>query len=348
MNRKSFVLSLLSVIAVLMTSCGTAVTQTPSAAQPATEAPSAVPSTPAPLVLKIANTANVTTWDPVLSFSTEAAYTANVYEQLLRINPPGSAQKFTPLLAESWDTSADGLTWTFHLRKGVKFHDEEPMNAAAVKKSIEAAQDRAGASFIWAPLSSIDVVDDNTVKFTLSYAAPLDLIASSLYGAWIVSPKALDAVTADPKYYDSGMDGGTGPYTIESYTPDQQIVFARFNDYWGGWKPGQYDKVLVSIVPEATTQEQMLSGGQVDLAERVHRNQPLLALSKMAFEIIQVVMQRVGETRQIELVNELSKSMKLIRYARDEFQLDVADIRARERPPMIAIPEYRQKRGLPM
>ncbi len=269
MNRKSFVLSLLSVIAVLMTSCGTAVTQTPSAAQPATEAPSAVPSTPAPLVLKIANTANVTTWDPVLSFSTEAAYTANVYEQLLRINPPGSAQKFTPLLAESWDTSADGLTWTFHLRKGVKFHDEEPMNAAAVKKSIEAAQDRAGASFIWAPLSSIDVVDDNTVKFTLSYAAPLDLIASSLYGAWIVSPKALDAVTADPKYYDSGMDGGTGPYTIESYTPDQQIVFARFNDYWGGWKPGQYDKVLVSIVPEATTQEQMLSGGQVDLAERI-------------------------------------------------------------------------------
>ncbi len=87
--------------------------------------------------------------------------------------------------------------------------------------------------------------------------------------------------------------------------------------------------------------------GQVDLAERVHRNQPLLALSKMAFEIIQVVMQRVGETRQIELVNELSKSMKLIRYARDEFQLDVADIRARERPPMITIPEYRQKRGLP-
>jgi len=87
--------------------------------------------------------------------------------------------------------------------------------------------------------------------------------------------------------------------------------------------------------------------GQVDLAERVHRNQSLLALSKMAFEIIQVVMQRVGETRKIELVNELCKSMKLIRYARDAFQLDVADIRTRERPAMISIPEYRRKRGLP-
>lgn len=83
--------------------------------------------------------------------------------------------------------------------------------------------------------------------------------------------------------------------------------------------------------------------GQVDLEERIHRNQSLLALSKMAFEITQVVMQRVGEKRKLELVNELQKSMKLIRYARDEFQLDVADIRARERPPMATIPEYKNR-----
>ena len=85
--------------------------------------------------------------------------------------------------------------------------------------------------------------------------------------------------------------------------------------------------------------------GQVDLEERVHRNQSLLELSKMAFEIVQVVMLRVGAGHGIELVNELNKSMKLIRYARNEFQLDVADIRARERPPMLTIPEYRKKRG---
>ena len=85
--------------------------------------------------------------------------------------------------------------------------------------------------------------------------------------------------------------------------------------------------------------------GQVDLEERVHRNQSLLALSKMAFEIIQVVMLRVGVDRGVELVNELNKSMKLIHYARDEFQLDVADIRALERPPMIEIPEYRRMRA---
>ena len=271
MNKKLFVLSLLLVIAVLLASCAPAATQAPAgtSAAPAEAPPTSTATPTPPLVLKIANTANITTWDPVLSFSTEAAYMANIYEQLLRINPPGSAQKYTPLLAQSWDTSADGMTWTFHLRQGVKFHDGEAMNAAAVKKSIDAAKDHGGASFIWAPVKSVDVVDDNTVNLTLTYAAPVDLIASSLYAAWIVSPKALDGVAADKKYYDSGVDGGTGPYTIESYTPDQQIVFSRFNDYWGGWKPGQYDKVLVNIVPEATTQEQMLSGGQVDLAERI-------------------------------------------------------------------------------
>ncbi len=86
--------------------------------------------------------------------------------------------------------------------------------------------------------------------------------------------------------------------------------------------------------------------GQVDLEERVHRNQSITALSKMSFEIIQVVMQRVGQARGIELVDELNKSMKMIRYAQAEFQLDVADIRARERPPMITVPEYRSRRGM--
>jgi len=220
--------------------------------------------------LKIANTATFTTWDPVKSFSTEAAYMGNMYEQLLRINPPGSAEKYTPLLATSWETSADSLVWTFHLRPNVKFHDGESLTAEAVKLSIEAAKDHAGASFIWAyALDTIEVVDDLTVKFNLFYAAPLDLIASSLYGAWIISPKALAAVAADPNYFEAGLEAGTGPYMLESYTPDQEVVFQRFDDYWGGWQAGQFDTVLVEIVGEALTQQQMLEGGEVDLVTRM-------------------------------------------------------------------------------
>ena len=104
-------------------------------------------------VLTVAASAAVTTWDPVRSFSTEALYLGNVYEPLLWKNPAGSDEEFTPGLAESWEASPDGKRWTFKIRDGATFHDGEPVDAAAVKASIEAAQDHGGASFIWAKVS---------------------------------------------------------------------------------------------------------------------------------------------------------------------------------------------------
>lgn len=287
MKRKLFVVDFLIVFVLLVSACGPAATEAPPATEsPAeveqpeattppestkapepTEEPTAVPDVP--IVLKVANTANITTWDPIKSFSTEAAYMANFYEQLLRINPPGAAERFTPLLAERWESNEDGTVWTFYLRPGVKFHDGEPLTAEAVKMSFEAAQARGGASFIWLPLDNIEVVDELTVKLNLSYSAPADLIASSLYGAWIVSPKALEAAEADENYFEAGIEAGTGPYMLESYTPDQEIVFTKFEDYWGGWTDKMFDKVLVQIVPEAITQQQLLEGGEVDLVTRI-------------------------------------------------------------------------------
>ena len=269
MKRMTVFFALLVAVSLVVSGCAPAATEAPPQTQPTAVPPPAATPTPAPLVLKIANTANITTWDPVASFSTESEYIANVYEQLLRINPPGSAERFTPLLATSWESNAAGTEWTFHLREGVKFHDGTPMDSAAVKKSIEAAQDHAGASFIWAPLDTVEAPDASTVVFKMKWASPVDLIASSLYGAWIVSPKALDAAAADKNYWNNGADAGTGPYTIESYKPDQEIVFKKFADYWGGWQPNQYDTVLVSIVPEATTQQQMFEAGDVDLTTRI-------------------------------------------------------------------------------
>ncbi len=274
MKHKWSILSLLAITGLIVSACGggAAATQAPAAtqAQAATEAPTAVPPTEPPSqprVLKVAATANITTWDPVKSFSTEALYMANFYEQLLRINPPGSAESFTPLLAESWESSPDAMTWTFKLRSGVKFHDGEPLTAEAVKMSIEAAADHGGASFIWLPLDTIEAVDDLTVKFNLKYAAPLDLIASSLYGAWIVSPKALAAAAADENYFEAGIEAGTGPYMLESYTPDKEVLLTANQEYWGGWDDVKhFDKVLLTITPEAVQQQQMLDGGEVDLA----------------------------------------------------------------------------------
>jgi len=275
MKRFTLFVSLLILFSLVLSACGGGaapteapdVTQAPATEAPATEAATEAPA--APLVLKYASSANITTWDPIASFSTEAAYMANMYEQLLRVNPPGSPESYTPLLAESWEKSDDGLVWTFHLRPNVKFHDGEPMNADAVVKSIMLAKEKAGASFIWLPLSTVEAVDDMTVKFTLSYAQPLELIVGSEYAAYIISPKALDAAAADENYWSAGVDAGTGPYMIESYTADQELVLTQFPDYWGGWQEGQYEKVLVQFVPEATTRQQMMESGDADIVTSI-------------------------------------------------------------------------------
>jgi len=219
-----------------------------------------------PQIFTVATTAAVTTWDPVASFSTEALYMANMYEGLLRANPPGSAQPFSPVLATSWSTSSDGLTWTFNLRHGVKFSDGEPFNATAAVLSIEAAAKRAGAAFIWAPVKSVVATSPYTLQINLKYAAPVDLIASSTYGAWMVAPKALSASAKNAKYFESGISAGTGPYQLTSYTPGTEVVLSKVPGYWGGWSGSHPSKIVFKITPEAVQEQEMLQGGQVDLA----------------------------------------------------------------------------------
>jgi len=223
----------------------------------------------APNVLKVAHTADITTWDPVKSFSTEALYLGNMYEPLVYATPEGAAEPFAPGLATDWSVSDDGLTWTFNLEEGVTFHDGEPFNAEAAKASIDAARDRAGASWIWWPVTSVDAVDEYTLDISVSTPAAVDLIAASTYAAWMVSPKALEATAADENYFESGVSAGTGPYMLESWVPDTEVLLTRFDDYRKGWDDANhYDKVLVSIL-EPLAQQQALDGGQVDLANRL-------------------------------------------------------------------------------
>jgi len=83
---------------------------------------------------------------------------------------------------------------------------------------------------------------------------------------------------------------------------------------------------------------------QVDLEERIHRNQSLSALSQMSFAIIQVFMQRLEQKNMIRLLEEVNQSMKLIKHHGDTYALEVKDIRDHERPPMVSIPEYQATR----
>ena len=83
---------------------------------------------------------------------------------------------------------------------------------------------------------------------------------------------------------------------------------------------------------------------QTDLEVRVHRNQTLLSLSKMAFAIVQVVIKRLGETKRLELLEDVNTSMKLIHYSPSELFLEVQEVRENERPPINTIADYRSGR----
>jgi peptide/nickel transport system substrate-binding protein len=218
-------------------------------------------------LLVFASTDSVTTWDPSASYSVELTYMANVYEPLIWVSPPGSDSEFEPALAERWEAAPDGLQWTFYLRKGVQFHDGGTLSAQTVKDSFERTMAlKKGASFILSPIKEIKVLDELTVQFILSSAAPFDRIAASAYAAWIISP---NAVKNEGEWFDGGKDAGSGPYVIESYKPDEEIIFKKFDGYWKGWEGQHFDRIVVKIIKEATVQEQLIDAGAADLGNRV-------------------------------------------------------------------------------
>lgn len=143
---------------------------------------------PARFAVYALNSEPLTSWDPAIEYSNGIHVHNNMYEQLLRYDT--AAKKAVPLLAESFTVSDDGLTYTFKLRKGVKFQNGDEMTAEDVKFSIERTMELgAGASYIWSAVEAINVVDPQTVEFKLAYKAPLELIASTGYAAFIYSKK---------------------------------------------------------------------------------------------------------------------------------------------------------------
>jgi peptide/nickel transport system substrate-binding protein len=222
----------------------------------------------------------VTDLDPSTQFSDEIVIICgNMYESLTRVNPDG---KVIGVLATNWTHSADGLTWNFTLRQGVKFHDGTLMNSTAVKLSIERTTRMGmGAAFIWACVNRTVTFDDKPylIQFKLNFAAPLDRIAAASYAAWIFSPKVFehgnDSQIHDWLYPPSGTGGifagnppydvGTGPYYLYSWERGGDVILKKFDDYWGGWNNGPYyETIYTTYVAEAATRKEGILGGTYD------------------------------------------------------------------------------------
>ena len=200
--------------------------------------------------------------DPSSAFSAEHIVLQNVYETLTRFNPPGSQELLSPGLAVEWESNDDATAWTFKLRDGVTFHDGSPLNAEAVRTALQRTIDLGlGAAYIFLPIESMDVVDDLTISFSLLWPAPLDLVMSSAFAAFIMSP---DSAAQDSQWFNDGNGAGTGPYTIESVSPNENVILTRNDSYWGGWSDGQFDEVELRIVEDPVLAEQMIRNGDAD------------------------------------------------------------------------------------
>ncbi|MCI2400539.1 ABC transporter substrate-binding protein [Aliiroseovarius subalbicans] len=150
---------------------------------------------------------------------------ANIFEGLTRFGPDGSVN---PGLAETWDVSEDGLTYTFHLRAGVTFHDGSAMNADDVVFSLDRAraEDSTNAQkALFAGIESVTAVDAQTVAVTLS--APNGNFPFNM--AWgdavIVAPESADTAATAPV--------GTGPFTFTEWVQGDHVTLMRNDAYWG-------------------------------------------------------------------------------------------------------------------
>ncbi|MFF2888584.1 staphylopine-dependent metal ABC transporter substrate-binding lipoprotein [Paenibacillus sp. NPDC057967] len=221
-----------------------------------------------------------------------------VYESLVEHTKDG----IKPLLAESWDISGDGTVYTFHLRKNITFHDGAPFNAEAVKQNIEAVQ-RNAAKHTWiklsTKLSSIDVINEHTVRLTLDepyYPALLELSMTRPYV--FLSPN--DFVNGETKDGVSGYNG-TGPYRLAEHVTDQYARFVANDQYWGG--APQVKGITAKVLPSGETTLLALQKGEVNFVFTDDRG---------ADSIDVEAMERLTQTGEYQIIRSEPMNTKMI------------------------------------
>lgn len=249
----------------------------PSApAQPA-QPTSAPPPAAAPVTLvMVTNMDDVVTLDPHHAYETTNLLIHNsTYDTLVEYKA-GDLTKVVPRLAESWEAAADGLSYIFKLRQGVKFTSGNPVTAEDVRFSWMRLKNLKDNPAFYADLiTGVEVVDAATVKVTLSETAPafLSIVAApamSIVDSVLVKAQG-GADTEDADKTDKAKDwldqnsAGSGPFILTQWTPKAEIVLEANPNYWRG-KPA-LSKVIIKHSADPTTALQMLQRGDADLTD---------------------------------------------------------------------------------
>src|SRR5438067_7838139 len=248
-------LALLFVVAPAISAC-TSAGQTGGSTAPSAAA--GAPVTGGIVTIPITADPTLNPWSPN-AFVESLFINRAIFEGLTK---PGKDLAPAPDLAESWTTAADGLSWTFKLRSGVKWSDGTAFSADDVAFTFNdivlkpdlGAQNRAS----YAAVKTVTAVDPNTVRFDLSrkFAALASFLA---YNAGILPKHVLTSNPLTTTSFNKGTPVSTGPFKVEKYTSGQSVSLVRNDNYFG---PKPYlDKVVFTVVADPNTQvAQALSG----------------------------------------------------------------------------------------
>ncbi len=276
MNQKLLLRLVISAVVIILASCSAPATppqpiqpSTATQAIPPTATRPAVPATPVTDTFIIAHAQDLTALDPHQSTSSaDVNYQFNVFDTLVIRGPD---MKLQPNVATEWKAIND-TTWQFKLRKDVKFHNGEPLNANAVKFTFDRELDpneKALTASAVNIISKVDVVDDYTVNIITKSPDPLLPARLAFYGGSLIPPKYWKEIGGAQAFAKKPV--GSGPYKFVEYVKDDRLVLERNDDYWGT-KPA-WKRLIFRPIPETAARVAALTNGEVDLIVAVPPDQ---------------------------------------------------------------------------
>jgi peptide/nickel transport system substrate-binding protein len=238
-------------------------------------------------VLRISQSAGAVIDPGIITDFASSMAVVNMYDSLVY---PDLDNKIVPSVAESWNVSNDGLTYTFKLKQGVKFHDGSDLTASDVVFSANRllAMGEGFAYLFTGYLTSTEAVDDYTVKFTLSKPfAPFMSILPRLY---ILNEDLVKANLAEGSYGDMGdygkvylaeHDAGSGAYGLKEYKLQDRIIMSKYDGYFGEFAQNAPDSVEIILNTETATIRTMMAGGELEISDQWQTNEAYAALDQI-------------------------------------------------------------------
>lgn len=228
-------------------------------------------------ILVYGHSGNSTSLDPAHMKKGDSTHvTVNLYETLVNLDELGTT--VVPSLAEKWGTSEDGLTYTFQLRKDVKFHDGTDFNADAVIKNFERWTNGDAEEFPYYGsvfngfkenesriIESVSTDGDDTVTIKLNSPQASFLKNLTMSPFSIVSPTVFEQ--KDDEFESNPV--GTGPFQYVEGKLNEAIVVVKFQDYWQEGLP-KLEKVIFKSIPDNTARLNALIAGDIDLADSIN------------------------------------------------------------------------------